>query len=67
MMMQRELSRDESVLENISLKHRPMSISDQYREIQTTQWLEAKQALDKQIDDEQQKIGFLMNIMLVKN
>ena len=67
-MMHQELSRDESVLENISIKNRPMKIAEEYQLIQSSQWLEAKQALDDKLEfvwNEKQRNKFLMDIMMV--
>lgn len=67
-----KVSKDESVIENVSVKNRPMNVADEYMLLCSGPWLEAKGAVDevKGGDEageitEQDRIVFLSNIMVV--
>ena len=45
--MNLKVSANESDMENISVKSRPMNIVSDYKEFVTTQWLEVKDAMDE--------------------
>ena len=63
-----KVSADESSLENINIKDRPMTIASEYELICSNQWLSAKMELDLQDDlEEEDKLNFLRNIFLVRN
>ena len=44
--MNREMARDETDLENISSRNRPMKIMEEYETFCSQQWLDAKIAVD---------------------
>ena len=64
--MNRQLNRDESDLENINVKARPMKISEDYEIFCSQQWLDAKDKLDREGNlDEKGRCELLCNIMEV--
>ena len=68
--MSSRISRDESDLENISMKVRPMNIVDEFQQICNEEWLEAKMFLDEKIPteqmDEKTKTVLLAALILVR-
>ena len=64
------MSHDESDLENISMKVRPMNIVDEFQQICNMEWLEAKMFLDEKLPDDQMdektKTGLLAKIISVR-
>lgn len=67
--MSTKLSRDESSLENVSIKNRPMNITAEYQQLCSEQWLEAKAAVDEATktrgNTEKEKHEFLLDIFMV--
>ena len=64
--MNTKIASDESNLENINIFNRPMNIASDYELLASNEWLGAKTELDEQFtDDEDSKIKFLCDIMLV--
>ena len=60
------MSADESSLENVNIKDRPMTIASEYELICSNQWLSAKMELDLQEDlEEEVKLKFFRDILLV--
>lgn len=66
--MSTKISADESSVENVSIKNRPMNISTEYELFCSDQWLNAKNALDQYYPQtsEQHKLLFLSNILQVQ-
>ena len=55
--------------ENTAIKNRPTKVAEQYLLVCSNEWLEAKEAIDEIIvedDDEVTKVLFLKDIMLVR-
>ena len=50
-MMNQQMARDESDLENISMKNRPMKIMEDYHLFCSQEWLEAKTTLDEWVEE----------------
>ena len=64
--MSSRMSRDESDLENISMKVRPMNIVDEFGQMCNSEWLEAKLFLDDISDkNEKYKVKKLSSVMQV--
>ena len=64
--MSQKISTNESHLENISIKDRPMNISAEYEELVSGQWLTAKTELDEYTDaEEAEKIKLLREVLTV--
>ena len=68
--MEVKIAQDESNLENISVKNRPMNVAEEYLMFNSDEWLDAKTALDDHMDDTSQeaetvKIKLLNDILLV--
>ena len=58
---------NESDVENISIKNRPMVVAEEYQRLFTDEWLEVKTMLDARTDlIEEQKIAFLCDIFMVR-
>ena len=49
--MNSKVSANESSLENISIKARPMNIAEEYNLLMSNTWLDAKSALDDMVAD----------------
>lgn len=68
--MSTKLSRDESSLENVSIKNRPMNITAEYQQLCSEQWLEAKTAVDEATKStrytEKDKLKFILDIFMVR-
>ena len=62
-----KVSSNESSVENISIKHRPMNINDDYGTFQSSEWLDAKTFLDEHLETSstQDKIGLLSEMLQV--
>ena len=67
--MSSKMAADESSVENVSIKVRPMNIADDYIQACSNEWLEAKTTLDNVLDDQPKseciKIELLCNIIKV--
>ena len=65
--MNRQLSLDESDLENINVRARPMKIMEEYELFCSQQWLEAKTLLDEKYERiaERQRCELLCSIIEV--
>ena len=66
-----KIAANEMSIENVSIRHRPMTISDDYRGFCTDAWHEAKIALDSKIKSSDQatedsKIIFLEKLLTVR-
>ena len=75
--MHNKLGRDESDLEAISIKNRPVKIAEEYGEFSSTLWLDAKQSVDDKVSEqlhfnksmvftEEMKCNLLTDILLVR-
>ena len=66
--MGKKIASNESSLENISIKSRPMNVSEDYNLIVSNEWLDAKVELDKLYKrvNEKDKLEFLCNIIKVR-
>ena len=61
-----KISADESNVENINIKNRPLKLAKEFALIAASEWLEAKGALDQYSDmSEYDKLTLLCDIMLV--
>ena len=49
--MSTKISANESAVENVSIKNRPMNVADEYQHLCSNAWLDAKTTLDKLTDD----------------
>lgn len=58
-----ELSKSESALENINIRARPTVVAESYEHMCTTEWHNAKQALDKEPFQETKKLELLADIL----
>ena len=66
--MNSKISANESSLENISIKARPMNIAEEYNLLQSNSWLDAKSALDEVNPDnrwEAEKVKLLFVVLQV--
>ena len=65
--MNMQLSTNETVLENVSIKTRPMNIATEYSNMCSTEWHNAKEELDRSRNrlKEEYKLHFLSKILLV--
>ncbi|CAH1264037.1 HSPA12B [Branchiostoma lanceolatum] len=54
------LASDETNMENISAKHRPAKIAEKFAQIESKEWVEAKEVLDDKSDDEKTNIQILL-------
>ncbi|XP_066279210.1 trichohyalin-like [Branchiostoma lanceolatum] len=54
------LASDETNMENISVKHRPAKIAEKFAQIESKEWVEAKEVLDERFDDEKTNIQILL-------
>ena len=66
--MNAKVASDESALENISIKARPMKIAEEYTLLMSNAWLEAKTALDEENPDkttEAERVMFLCDVLMV--
>ena len=59
------MSGDESPLENISIKNRPMMVAEDYYNLCSNAWLEAKMALDEKCAEQTEDEGlkFLNSVL----
>ncbi|XP_035679216.1 golgin subfamily A member 6-like protein 22 [Branchiostoma floridae] len=57
------LASDETNMENISVKHRPAKIAEKFAQIESKEWVEAKEILDDSYDDEKTSICLLLNML----
>ena len=63
--MNKKISANETSLENIAIKCRPMNIADDFNNFVSGVWLEAKRVLDEKRIDEEKCVRFLVDIMMV--
>ena len=65
--MNHKVSADESNVENVSIRNRPMNIADDYESMCTDEWLQAKEALDEKIKHlaDHVKVSVLFRILMV--
>ena len=62
------MAADESSVENVNIKNRPMNIADEYIQFCSNEWLAAKSVLDEaDLDDlqEVEKVQLLFQILMV--
>ncbi|KAI8485287.1 hypothetical protein Bbelb_370340 [Branchiostoma belcheri] len=59
------LASDETNMENISEKHRPAKIAEKFGQIESKEWVEAKEVLDDISDDEKTNTQILLGIFEV--
>ena len=67
--MSEKMSNDETSMENISIACRPMTIAEEFEELTSNAWLDAKTKLDEicpDTTDEKLKVEFLAQVMLVR-
>ena len=66
--MNEKLSRDERNLENVSIASRPMNIAEEYQNICSTEWLDAKTAAGVTLSEttEIKKLQVLCEIYMVR-
>ena len=67
-----KVSANESAVENVSIKNRPMNVSDEYHNLCSNAWLDAKTILDEVKGDsvisaELDKVQLLCDVMKVSN
>ena len=62
------MSADESDLENVNIKNRPMNIAGDYTELCSHAWLDAKNELDQHCRSasEEEKLQLLKKILMVR-
>ena len=67
--MSTKLAADESNVENVSIKNRPMNIAEEYQLLCSNQWLDAKTALDDITEDTSDivKLYLLSEVMMVRS
>ena len=65
--MGKKLAQDESSLENISIKNRPMNIAEDYENLCSNEWLTAKEYVDRKgnFESELEKVQLLSDVILV--
>ena len=68
--MEVKISRDETNLENICVKNRPMNVAEEYQMFCSDAWLDAKSALDDFMDNpskesEMERVALLHDILMV--
>ena len=68
--MEVKIAQDESSLENISVKNRPMNVAEDFLMFNSDEWLDAKTALDSHMDDDSKeaettKVQLLHDILMV--
>ena len=64
--MNSKISANETSLENISIKNRPMTIAGEYQTLFSTEWTDAKNAIDKLWPTQElEKLQYLCSIFLV--
>ena len=63
--MNKKISTNETSLENIAIKCRPMNIADDFNNFVSSVWLEAKQVLDGSRMGEEKSVRFLTDTMMV--
>jgi hypothetical protein len=66
--MGKKIAADESNIENVGEKNRPMNIAEEYQLITNDDWNEAKCSLDDNMTamEEETKLKYLCNIFQVK-
>ncbi|CAH1263875.1 Hypp2791 [Branchiostoma lanceolatum] len=57
------LASDETNMENISVKHRPAKIAEKFAQIESKEWVEAKEVLDDKSGNERTNIQILLNML----
>ena len=62
-----KVASNESSVENISIKNRPINIRDDYSALQSNEWLDAKVFLDEKFDSlqEEDKVDLLCKLLKV--
>lgn len=64
--MNNKMSSDESSVENVSIRDRPMNIAEDLYNFCSNEWLEAKMALDEKYKgDEENLLRFLNAVLMV--
>ena len=66
--MSTKLAADESNVENVSIKNRPMNVAEEYQLLCSNQWLDAKTVLDDLGDGRTQdymKVQLLSEVLMV--
>ena len=65
--MDKKTSSDESSLENISIKDRPMNVAEEFTMMQSNEWLDAKAAVDEIIPEssERARLTLLCDVIQV--
>ena len=65
--MSEKMSNNESSIENVSIKHRPVKVADEYQEFCTNEWLDLKQFLDESFKESDiRKMNLLTKILMVR-
>ena len=65
--MSDKVASDESNLENISIKNRPMVVTSEYENFFSNEWLDLKTVLDsREGAGEEEKIAFLCDLVMVR-
>ena len=62
-----KVSADESHMENISIKNRPMTVADDYHNFMADVWSDAKEKLDAEVSkmDNKDRLTLLSDILMV--
>ena len=66
--MNEKISKNESSLENITIRNRPMKIAEDYENFFTQEWLQAKEYLDQRKTKQFQEadaLNFLLELIFV--
>ncbi|XP_019622015.1 PREDICTED: spindle pole body component 110-like [Branchiostoma belcheri] len=56
------LNSNETNMENISVKNRPAKVAEKFAEIESKEWVVAKEVFDDRFDDERTNIKFLLDL-----
>ena len=67
--MNHKVAADESHVENVSIKNRPLNIADDYDALITNEWLNAKEQLDTEFEEmpEKLKLILLFKVLMVRS
>lgn len=68
--MSKKVASDETSVENVAIKTRPMNIVDDFSLLCSNEWLDAKTLIDESLTgqiDESDKVTFLCEILMVHN
>ncbi|XP_066287717.1 dynactin subunit 1-like [Branchiostoma lanceolatum] len=58
-----KLSANETDLENISVRHRPAKVAEEFEQMESKEWVDAKEVLDDRFDDEKMNIQILLDLL----